>query len=313
MVSFDSVRREYRLVNLPHSLEVIQRITPTYVMIRGFDASVFGVDFCNDDICKYRGRIFVHLRQANVAGELARGWIRYDGLRSYTTVLGTPDTIPEFSEVNLRDYPLVISAQNAILTFTPSDSEKKNYLVPRSKEYEKALEAYYSEALTLDKDHLKRRFDLMQLTAAPLVRQSVITVDDGNYRKSLSVPRSMIESLSTMMDEVKRDTTTLMQEINRTTLSTAPRFRFLTYVQAWIELSSDGNNCDNQYYKAQDILNNQQLTPELQPWCALHYWTRYKIPTLNRDGTPIQPDWWNEYEALPKSAISQVLDHGSWK
>jgi hypothetical protein len=274
-------------------------------MAKGFDSKASGILFCDGGICNYRGRIFVHLRQASVAGEVARGWIRYDGLRSYTAALGAPDTIPEFSEVSLSDYPLVLSAHEAMLNFKPSSLEKRRYLNPILLNYDEALKAYYNRIFQLDINHLNQRLESMRQMAAPFLGGKVVMVGyDASDLKTTHVPESMVKSLPTLLDASEKDTLNLTQEIDKVMRSNMPdvRANFLSYTQAWLGLSETNNECVVNSAGSPDRVMTDEfhyywsLDAAFEPWCTLRSWTLYEIPRLDSDGRPIRPDWWGKYQ-----------------
>lgn len=296
--SLTAALRSNRLLSLSEPLAVIQRVSPTFVIAGGFDAPAAGLRFCDNDICKYTGPIFVHLRQASVANKLAPGWLRYDGLRSYTTALGAADTIPEFSEVTLDGYPNMSSEERALRNFRPSNAEQKQYAEPIYQRYHKNLEAYYAKLLQLDVDHLGKRLAVVQQMATPLFGVRVVMIEFNGLRP-VDIPESMAESLPNMLEACKRDTLALTREIGEvlSVRDEASWLAFLKYTQAWIHFpEKDGCSGRTPRPTPQQWPAPYLLTVDFQPWCSLRSWTRFEIPRLGGDGRPTLPDWWGQYE-----------------
>ena len=302
--SLKTALRTTRIAPLKQSLKVVQRISPTLVMAAGFDAPAGDLPFCENDICKYRGRIFLHLRQASVASEFTPHWLRFDGLKSYSTVLGAPDTIPEFSEINITEYPNISSLQNALSSFRPSAGEQKQYLEPVLQRYRESLDGYYKRLFQLHVDHLKQRLDLVQQMAAPLIGLKVVMVEHNGPRP-MRIPEPMVESLPRMLDASRSDILSLTQEIDEVLRSGDQNAKqsFLEYTQTWIHFS-EAEDCSNSY-PGHDVnapqngygrthLEGYLVTVFYQPWCALHSWTRLEIPRIGANGVPIVPSWWKQ-------------------
>jgi hypothetical protein len=304
--------RTSRILSLNEPLDVVQRMSPTFVIAASFDAPATGLRFCDNDICKYTGRIFVHLRQASVANKLTPGWLRYDGLRSYTTILGAPDTIPEFSQVALDDYPSIASEQRALRNFKPSNGEQKQYAEPIYQRYNKNVNAYYAKLFQLDADHLKKRLDLVQQIATPLLGVKIVMVEFNGLRP-MHVPEPMVESLQAMVDATMKYTNALTQEIGEMLGSKdegARRRVFLQYTEAWIR-STEGEDCSNHYPNSERptqpgaegklgawerVYGVWSVNASYQPWCTLRSWTRLEIPRLDADGKPVEPGWWRQFQ-----------------
>jgi len=308
--SLDAGLRSSRILSLSEPLDVVQRISPTFVIVTGFDAPATGLRFCDNDICKYRGRIFVHRQQASVANTLAPGWLRYEGLRSYTTVLGAPDTIPEFSEVTLDGYPNITSEQRQLRNFRPSNAEQKQYAEPLYQRYRKNVDEYYAKMFQLCVDHLKKRLDVFEQVAKPFYGAKLVMVQFNGLRP-MHVPESMVESLHSTADTSNRDTQTLTEEIGRVLRSKDQNIAiddFLKYTQAWIRLS-EAKDCSNTNPDVRSASQEEgernhweanygvwSVNESYQPWCTSLSWIRFGIPRLGDDGRPTLPDWWGQYQ-----------------
>ena len=229
--------------------------------------------------------------------------MQYSGLRNYETVLGAPETIPEFSEVNLDDFPSIRAVREAIANFSPTDAEKQEYvepLVKKSEElYEAELTSWYLEALGQQEDLLRRRLEAIKGIAERAPCVPVVAGLRAQLGWPRAVSRAQLNSLPTLVSQYEKDMNTLISEVGKVKKDTTPGSLesaelMLTYVRAWVKMC--GEAC-----------RPAASGPATQPWCDLQSVRRFPIPTLGTDGIPVEPAWWKGGQKLLTSRASATF------
>jgi membrane-associated protease RseP (regulator of RpoE activity) len=283
----------HKIFWLNHAVQIVQRISSTFVMADGFYGEAASLNFCDDGVCHYHGRIFVHLVKPSIANELplAAVWLQYTGLKNYETVLGTPETIPEFSEVNLDDFPDIGAVRKAIANFAPTNAEKQQYVEPLVKKteelYEAELTSWYIEALGQQQDLLRRRLEAIEDIAKRAPCVAVVAGLDTRLGWPSTVSRAQLDLLPALVSQYEKNLNILIGEIGKVRQDTGPDSLesaelMLNYVRAWVEIS--GETC-----------RPPASAPAAQPWCDLQSPTQYPVPKLDGAGKPLQPTWWGQY------------------
>jgi hypothetical protein len=282
--------RKHRLFLLYQALSVIQRVSSTYVLAGPFYATAAGLGFCDDDVCRYSGSIFVRLRSPSAADNLTPGIaLQYAGLRNYTTVTGAPETVPEFSQADLHQFADVRELQVSLATFHPTPEETAKYVLPAQRGYQQQLNAWALDGIRMEQSYLQKRLKLIRALTTPLIGARTIKYLSPYGMLPQNISGEMQQSLPILLREYEGNVTRLLDEISSIEATgnaypSASGILMSEYIQGWIALS---------WQNPSDF-----PTPASMPWGELQSWTHFPIPSLAADGTPVQPPWWAEFKNL---------------
>lgn len=282
--------QKHRLFPLYQALSVIQRVSSTYVLAGPFYATAAGLGFCDDDVCRYSGSIFVRLRSPSVGDYLTPGIaLQYAGLRNYITVSGAPETIPEFSQVDFDQFADVRQLQLSLATFHPTPEETAKYVLPAERGYQQQLKAWALDGIRMEQSYLQNRLKLIRALTTPLIGAHAIKYLSPYGMLPQNISGEMQRSLPMLLRVYEGNVTLLLDEIssieaNGDAYPSASATLMSEYIQGWIVLS---------WSNPSDF-----PTPASMPWGELQSWTHFPTPSLAADGTPVQPPWWAEFKSL---------------
>jgi hypothetical protein len=285
-----SALRKHRLFLLYQAPTVIQRVSSTYVLAGPFYGTAAGLGFCDDDVCRYSGSIFVRLRSPSVGDNLTPGIaLQYAGLKNYITVTGAPETIPEFSQADLDQFADVRGLRVSLATFHPTPEETAKYVLPAQRGRQQQLNAWALDGIRMEQSYLQKRLKLIRALTTPLIGARTIKYLSPYGMLPQNISREMQQSLPILLREYEGNVTRLLDEISLIEATgdaypSASGIPMSEYTQGWIALS---------WQNPSDF-----PTPASMPWGELQSWTHFPIPSLAADGTPVQPPWWAEFKSL---------------
>ena len=282
-----------KLFSLYQETPVMQRVSSTYVLAGPFYATATGLGFCDDDVCRYSGPVFVRLRSPSVASNLTPSiTLQYAGLRNYTTVAGAPETVPEFREVDLAGFADVQQLQASLAAFHPTDEETAKYVLPVQKGYQVDLKAWALHGLKIEQTYLQKRLELIRKLILPLVGARAFRLSLNS--ETMSISPEMQAALPRLLKQYEDNIAQLVGQISSIeaagdAYSSTSAIRMLEYVRGWITLSCGSPSA----------LNPPESELAAQPWDQLQSGTHFPIPKLEANGAPMEPPWWPEFKSLP--------------
>jgi hypothetical protein len=207
--------------------------------------------------------------------------VHYIGLQTYTTVVGAPETVPEFREVDVQtEYPLLWKKWNDLQKFSPNKDEQ-NLLTEYGKADDLREAQWRVKILQSQIQFLTDRRSLVHEIVAPPYYgklQNVVIQYDGMTSKLISNLRAA-EGL-------------LEGGVQRNDLSTSSIGRgtenMSDYTRAWIDLTMDRCVQGLSRYPTPEAI--QSLGDELSCWS-----TKYEIPPGSAGDRIAEPTWWQDY------------------
>ena len=152
--------RDHKVFVLRQPLLVAQRVGPTYIMAENFYSQANDLGFCDDGVCRYHGNTFVTLKRASLSPDVHAGtWLQYVGLARYTTVLGAPETLPQFRVVTDEEFPDLLDATNAVQHYRPTEKEAAEALNVRTESYRREELKWLRQAVGQAEGFLRERSD----------------------------------------------------------------------------------------------------------------------------------------------------------
>jgi hypothetical protein len=292
---------KHRVIALNQALTVAQRISPTLMMADSFYAQTANFEFCDDGICNYDGPIFVHLEAPNVAPLLAPGMrLQYVGLKTYTTVLGASQTIPEFWQVEAKRFPDVLDACLKVDQFKPTPTEAQEFVTATEKEYTQKLMPWVSEGLRVACAYLAVREQLVDRILKPWVgvrRYSAIGSRAEDPVIEGEVPEDVVKNLPGLIDNYEKTTDQLLRVlqvaqgwVGKPEAGTVNATKMYEYARVWVQVNI--RYCGS---GSPDSWN-----PSTYPWEVFKCWAtpRFELPRIPEgQNPPNDPTWWSKYQS----------------
>lgn len=158
-----SLVEQNRLTFLYDGPRIVQRVTGTTVLAGEVYGPTNVLNPCYD-FCRYIGMVIVHLRQSTldpfVKGQI---YLHYIGVKTYTTVLGAAQTVPEFREVDLRtEFPAVGKALRDMENFSANGEERAEFIEPQMSPHALELAEWKLRAIRSEDQFLTDRRNLVE-------------------------------------------------------------------------------------------------------------------------------------------------------
>jgi hypothetical protein len=304
---------KHRVVQLNQPLRMTQRISPTVVMAGPFYAQAAQFAFCDDGVCQYNGPILVHLAGPSLAQYLMPDMrLQYIGLKTYTTVLGASETIPEFRQVEAKQFPDVFDAYLKFDQFKPTPEETQALAAATEKDYEQRLIAWVTEGIQIESTYLAGRLQLVKRILKPWIGVHRYLRLENGMGVSDEVPESAGKMLPGLTDKYEKTIAQLLRvlelaqgQTGQSREGTDNAARIYEYTKGWLRLNLSQCGSDKPLSPrpaewAQD--------PSTYRWDVFQCWAtpRFELPRMPEgQSSPPEPPWWSNYVSNQES----LLDH----
>lgn len=305
---------KHRVLQLNQPPRVTQRINPTLVIADPFYAQAAQFSFCDDGVCQYNGPIFVHLQRPSVVPYLMPDIkLQYVGLKTYTTVLGASETIPEFRQVEAKQFPEVFDAQLRFDQFKPTPEEARALVAATEKNYGEKLTAWAADGIQIESTYLAGRIQLVERILKPWVGIHHYSVGDF---PSDEVPESAEKMLPGLVDNYDKTTARLLgvlkaaqERVGRSPQATGGTAKIYEYTKGWLRLSRPPCGSSNPLILGVGMW--RVTDPSTYPWDVLECWAtpRFELPRMPEgQSQPVEPPWWSDYVTSQQSLLHPSYD-----